>query len=94
MEFIFVHVCVCVFFLAWAKVKLTMHESVEVHLGESAQIPCQYSFTNTNDKPGFVMIQWFVVSTAGPPLRRTDTVGLELLVYWRRVAPPPSRVEI
>ncbi|XP_040005910.1 cell surface glycoprotein MUC18 isoform X2 [Xiphias gladius] len=37
-----------------------MHESVEVYLGDSAQIPCQYSFTETNNEPSFVMIQWFV----------------------------------
>ncbi|XP_069395664.1 cell surface glycoprotein MUC18 isoform X2 [Paralichthys olivaceus] len=45
---------------AWAKVKLTTHESVEVYLGDSAQIPCQYSFTDTDTEPSFVMIQWFV----------------------------------
>lgn len=42
-----------------------MHESVEVYLGDSAQIPCQYSFTDASSEPSFVMIQWFVVSTAG-----------------------------
>ncbi|XP_044226139.1 cell surface glycoprotein MUC18 isoform X3 [Thunnus albacares] len=45
---------------AWAKVELTMHDSVEVYLGDSAQIPCQYSFTEANNEPSFVMIQWFV----------------------------------
>ncbi|XP_029374513.1 cell surface glycoprotein MUC18 [Echeneis naucrates] len=45
---------------AWAKVELTMHETVEVYLGDSAQIPCQYSFTDDNNEPSFVMIQWFV----------------------------------
>ncbi|KAI3373274.1 hypothetical protein L3Q82_006576 [Scortum barcoo] len=44
----------------WAKVELTMHESVEVYLGDSAQIPCQYSFTDANNEPSFVFIQWFV----------------------------------
>uniref|UniRef100_A0A3Q3L4M6 Melanoma cell adhesion molecule a n=1 Tax=Mastacembelus armatus TaxID=205130 RepID=A0A3Q3L4M6_9TELE len=48
------------FFSAWAKVELTMHESVEVYLGESAQIPCQYNITGTNSENSFVMIQWFV----------------------------------
>ncbi|KAM9348206.1 cell surface glycoprotein MUC18 [Symphorus nematophorus] len=44
---------------AWARVEVTMHDSVEVYLGDSAQIPCQYSFTDANT-PSFVMIQWFV----------------------------------
>lgn len=48
-------------FNVWAKVELTMHDSVEVYLGDSAQIPCRYSFTDTNQKPSF--IQWFVRST-------------------------------
>ncbi|KAM4619755.1 cell surface glycoprotein MUC18-like [Polymixia lowei] len=42
-----------------AKVELTMGESVEVYLGDSAQIPCRYNFTDDN-KPSLVMIQWFV----------------------------------
>lgn len=37
-----------------------MHESAEVYLGDVADIPCQYSFTNADNKPSFVMIQWFV----------------------------------
>lgn len=52
-----------------------MHESVEVYLGDSAQIPCQYSFTDANE-PSFVMTQWFVVSTAGRTVK-TDTACLE-----------------
>lgn len=60
-------------FSAWAKVEVTMHETVEVYLGDSAQIPCQYRFTDANNKPSFVMIQWFVVSTVGPTVK-TDTV--------------------
>lgn len=59
-------ISVCLCFAAWAKVEVTMHESVEVYLGDSAQIPCQYSFTDTDSQPSFVMIQWFVVSAAGP----------------------------
>ncbi|CAN9501083.1 unnamed protein product [Ophioblennius macclurei] len=43
-----------------AKVGLIMHESVEVYLGDSAEIPCQYAFTDADKPPGFVMIQWFV----------------------------------
>ncbi|XP_076606718.1 cell surface glycoprotein MUC18 isoform X2 [Chaetodon auriga] len=58
---LFLHVCLlsCG---AWAKVELTMHESVEVYLDDSAQIPCQYSFTDASSEPSFVMIQWFVTA--------------------------------
>lgn len=69
-------------FSAWAKVNVRTHKSVEVYLGESAQMPCQYNFTNANNKsiePNFVMIQWFVVSTAGPVVK-TDAACLELSV--------------
>lgn len=69
--------CVSVCFPVWAKVELTMYESVEVYLGDSAQIPCQYSFTDASNEPSFVMIQWFVVSTAGPAAK-TDTACREL----------------
>uniref|UniRef100_A0A3P8SLX8 Melanoma cell adhesion molecule a n=1 Tax=Amphiprion percula TaxID=161767 RepID=A0A3P8SLX8_AMPPE len=44
----------------WAKVELTMDESAEVYLGDVAEIPCQYSFTDAKNEPSFVMIQWFV----------------------------------
>lgn len=57
-----------------------MHESVEVYLGDSAQIPCQYRFTDANNAPSFFMIQWFVVSSAGPAAK-TDTAYLELSNY-------------
>ncbi|XP_026184386.1 cell surface glycoprotein MUC18 [Mastacembelus armatus] len=56
---LFLHLCLLICG-AWAKVELTMHESVEVYLGESAQIPCQYNITGTNSENSFVMIQWFV----------------------------------
>ncbi|XP_035034447.1 cell surface glycoprotein MUC18 isoform X2 [Hippoglossus stenolepis] len=45
---------------AWARVEVTMHAGVEVYLSDSAQIPCQYRFTNVDSEPSFVMIQWFV----------------------------------
>lgn len=54
-----------------------MHKAVEVYLGESAQIPCQYNFTDADNEPGFVMIQWFVVSTA-EPIAETGTAFLLL----------------
>ncbi|XP_054610826.1 cell surface glycoprotein MUC18 isoform X1 [Dunckerocampus dactyliophorus] len=44
----------------WATVEVTMPESVEVYLGDSAEIPCQYNFTDVNSVPRLVMIQWFV----------------------------------
>ncbi|XP_074527991.1 cell surface glycoprotein MUC18 isoform X1 [Halichoeres trimaculatus] len=56
---LFLHLC----FLhvsVWARVEVTVHDSMEVYLGDSAQIPCQYSFTGSNKQPSFVMIQWFV----------------------------------
>ncbi|XP_037605561.1 cell surface glycoprotein MUC18 isoform X2 [Sebastes umbrosus] len=56
---LFLHLCI-LNWTAWAKVELTMHEGVEVYLGDSAQIPCQYNFTDIASKPRFVMIQWFV----------------------------------
>ncbi|XP_038563643.1 cell surface glycoprotein MUC18 isoform X1 [Micropterus salmoides] len=56
---LFLHMCL-LNWSAWAKVEVTMHETVEVYLGDSAQIPCQYRFTDANNKPSFVMIQWFV----------------------------------
>ena len=45
-----------------------MNDSLEVYLGDSAEIPCQYNFTDTSSEPSFVMIQWFVVSKTGSRL--------------------------
>lgn len=59
----------------WAKVEVTMDDSVEVYLGDLAQISCQYSFTHAGAEPSDVIIQWFVVSTAGPAAK-TDTARL------------------
>ncbi|XP_028276705.1 cell surface glycoprotein MUC18 [Parambassis ranga] len=55
---------------AWAKVELTMHESVEVYLGDTAEIPCLYNFTDANNKPSFVIIQWFVRSPGDTSRKR------------------------
>uniref|UniRef100_A0A3Q2E8M4 Melanoma cell adhesion molecule a n=1 Tax=Cyprinodon variegatus TaxID=28743 RepID=A0A3Q2E8M4_CYPVA len=49
----------------WGKVELTMNDNLEVYLGDSAEIPCHYSFYGLDEEPSFVMIQWFVVSKAG-----------------------------
>ncbi|XP_030602977.1 cell surface glycoprotein MUC18 isoform X2 [Archocentrus centrarchus] len=43
----------------FAKVELSMHESVEVYMGDMAEIICQYNFTDTDNEHGFY-IQWFV----------------------------------
>ncbi|XP_017275437.1 cell surface glycoprotein MUC18 isoform X1 [Kryptolebias marmoratus] len=53
------HLCLLTW-SAWGKVELTVNDSLEVYLGDSAEIPCHYSFTNVNNEPSFVMIQWFV----------------------------------
>ncbi|KAM9781164.1 cell surface glycoprotein MUC18 isoform 3-T3 [Syngnathus typhle] len=37
-----------------------MQETVEVYLGDSAHIPCQYNFSQADSLPEFVMFQWFV----------------------------------
>lgn len=50
----------CVFFAAWAKVNVTMPETVEVYLGDTAQILLQYRFDH-NESNDF-LIQWIVVS--------------------------------
>ncbi|XP_029030399.1 cell surface glycoprotein MUC18 [Betta splendens] len=52
-----------------AMVELTMKESVEVRMDDSAHIPCQYSFTDASTEPSFVMIQWFVKDASGSRLR-------------------------
>ncbi|XP_061754995.1 cell surface glycoprotein MUC18 isoform X2 [Nerophis ophidion] len=41
----------------WAEVDGTMPESVEVYLGDSAEIPCQYNITGS---PSQISIQYFV----------------------------------
>lgn len=52
-----------------------MDDGVEVYLGDLAQISCQYSFTDIDAEPNDVIIQWFVVSTAGPAAK-ADTARL------------------
>lgn len=64
------------FLSAWAKVELKMDDSVEVYLGDSTHVSCQYSFGDADNKPSFVMTQWFVVSTAGPAAK-ADAICLE-----------------
>ncbi|KAA8586549.1 hypothetical protein FQN60_000385, partial [Etheostoma spectabile] len=63
--------CAFLCFSAWAKVDLNMHEGVEVYLGDSAQIPCRYNFTDADNKPSFFMIQWFVRAFRQPASPRT-----------------------
>lgn len=49
-----------------------MADSLDVYLGRPAQISCHYSFTDVPAEPSDVIVQWFVVSTAGPATE-TDT---------------------
>ncbi|KAF3700552.1 Cell surface glycoprotein MUC18 [Channa argus] len=48
--------------MAWTKVELTTQETVEVYLGDSAQILCQYNVTDGNNQPSDLFVQWFVTS--------------------------------
>ncbi|KAM9788548.1 cell surface glycoprotein MUC18 [Neosynchiropus ocellatus] len=41
-----------------AKVEVSAPDTVEVFLGDTAEIPCHYNFTEAD--PRFVMVQWFV----------------------------------
>ncbi|XP_005916170.1 cell surface glycoprotein MUC18 isoform X1 [Haplochromis burtoni] len=47
-----------------AKVELSMNETVDVYIGDMAEILCQYTSTNSDSKPGF-LIQWFVAERGG-----------------------------
>ncbi|XP_024122048.1 cell surface glycoprotein MUC18 [Oryzias melastigma] len=55
------------------KLKLSMVDNLEVYLGDSATIPCHYSFTDTEKEPSFFMIQWFV---------RAAGNGTRLRIYY------------
>ncbi|XP_067333896.1 cell surface glycoprotein MUC18-like [Channa argus] len=44
----------------WTKGELTTQETVEVYLGDSAQILCQYNVTDGNNQPSDLFVQWFV----------------------------------
>ncbi|XP_035482748.1 cell surface glycoprotein MUC18 [Scophthalmus maximus] len=54
---LFLHLCLLVW-SAWAKVNVTMPETVEVYLGDTAQILLQYRFDH-NESNDF-LIQWIV----------------------------------
>lgn len=74
-----------VYFSAWARVELTMHESVEVYLGDSAQIPCRYNITHANNEPvdpNVVITQWFVVSTVGPAVKTDASLELSVAAWY------------
>ncbi|KAF3700553.1 Cell surface glycoprotein MUC18 [Channa argus] len=47
-------------YIAWTKGELTTQETVEVYLGDSAQILCQYNVTDGNNQPSDFLVQWFV----------------------------------
>ncbi|XP_049599150.1 cell surface glycoprotein MUC18 isoform X2 [Syngnathus scovelli] len=48
-----------------ARVEVSMQETVEVYLGDSAHITCQYNFSQADSLPEFVMFQWFVKDRVG-----------------------------
>lgn len=52
----------CVLRCVWSKLELRVEDSVEVLLGTSAHVPCDYSFSESSQEPPFVMLQWFVRS--------------------------------
>ncbi|XP_056602955.1 cell surface glycoprotein MUC18 isoform X1 [Triplophysa dalaica] len=51
---------------AWALVDLRMEDTIEVYMGDSAEIPCLYTFTS---EPSMVMVQWFVRGPGGNRVR-------------------------
>ncbi|XP_067333626.1 cell surface glycoprotein MUC18-like [Channa argus] len=62
-----------VLFSTWTKVELTTQETVEVYLGDSAQILCQYNVTDGNNQPSDLFVQWFV---------RPDITGSWTLIFY------------
>ncbi|XP_067333894.1 cell surface glycoprotein MUC18-like [Channa argus] len=60
-------------YIAWTKVELTTQETVEVYLGDSAQILCQYNVTDGNNQPSDLFVQWFV---------RPDITGSWTLIFY------------
>lgn len=64
-------------FSVLAKVELSMNETVDVYIGDMAEILCQYTSTNSDSKPRF-LIQWFVVSENW----RSDYLKLSTAVIW------------
>ncbi|KAM6970045.1 cell surface glycoprotein MUC18 [Aplochiton taeniatus] len=53
----------------WAKVNMRVEEMVEVYLGDSAELHCQYSFSDS-ETPTFTMVQWFVKTSSGSSRER------------------------
>uniref|UniRef100_A0A3B4FSL9 Cell surface glycoprotein MUC18-like n=1 Tax=Pundamilia nyererei TaxID=303518 RepID=A0A3B4FSL9_9CICH len=62
IKLIYAHVFLS--FSVLAKVELSMNETVDVYIGDMAEILCQYTSTNSDSKPGF-LIQWFVAERGG-----------------------------
>ncbi|XP_062844705.1 cell surface glycoprotein MUC18 isoform X2 [Trichomycterus rosablanca] len=63
--FLSLYIC-CLINGVGAQVTLKMEDIVEVYMGDSAQIHCQYSFAQ---KPSMVMVQWFVRGPGGRRVR-------------------------
>ncbi|XP_041733280.1 cell surface glycoprotein MUC18 isoform X2 [Coregonus clupeaformis] len=51
---------------AWAKVKVNMEDRVEVFLGDTAQITCMFT---VSDSPDDVIIQWYMITKTNVRLR-------------------------
>lgn len=75
IKLIYAHVFLS--FSVLAKVELSMNETVDVYIGDMAEILCQYTSTNSDSKPRF-LIQWFVVSENW----RSDYLKLSTAVIW------------
>ncbi|KAK2894196.1 hypothetical protein Q8A73_016680 [Channa argus] len=78
---LFLHFCLfnC---SAWTKGELTTQETVEVYLGDSAQILCQYNVTDGNNQPSDLFVQWFVrpdITGSLEPIFYGDDKGQEVL---------------
>ncbi|XP_063752303.1 cell surface glycoprotein MUC18 isoform X2 [Eleginops maclovinus] len=78
---------------AWAKVEVQVEESVEAYLGDSAQIPCLYSFSNVDSEPRLVMIQWFV-RVAGSSSRMRIFYGDDTLQMVDNNTEYSGRIEV
>ncbi|KAK2894197.1 hypothetical protein Q8A73_016681 [Channa argus] len=69
-------------YMAWTKGELTTQETVEVYLGDSAQILCQYNVTDGNNQPSDLFVQWFVrpdITGSLEPIFYGDDKGQEVL---------------
>ncbi|XP_061819047.1 cell surface glycoprotein MUC18 isoform X1 [Nerophis lumbriciformis] len=66
----------------WARVVGTAPESVEVYLGDSAEIPCQYNITEINSEPSRIFIQWFVRSSPYPSIQNDQESSKRIRIFY------------